>query len=213
MGVATFTKSGAKAATAAKLDAGVFGLKVANHQLLKDAYLSYLANGRRGAAHVKRRGEVRGGGSKPWRQKGTGRARFGSSRNPIWRGGGVALGPTGQENYRRGLSLAAKRQALRQALSLAAQGGKISVIEALAFKEAKTKQAETLFKKLGTTRNLLMVLETVSQPQRRATANLSNVKLVRTKYLNVFDLLNADHVVLEKAALKTVSEWLGGSQR
>src|SRR5581483_2578270 len=129
MAVTTYTKAGAKAATPAKLDKAVFGVEVKSHQLLKDAYLSFLANGRTNNAVAKKRGEVSGGGRKPWRQKGTGNARFGSSRNPIWRGGGVAFGPSGNENYSRKLSLTAKRQALRQALSLAAKEDRIKVID------------------------------------------------------------------------------------
>src|SRR4029077_14780932 len=121
MAVATYTKAGAKATTPAKLDKAVFGLDVKNHQLLKDAYLGYLAEGRSNNAVTKKRGLVSGGGRKPWAQKGTGNARFGSSRNPIWRGGGVAFGPTGKENYVRRLNLSAKRTALLQALSLAAK--------------------------------------------------------------------------------------------
>src|SRR3954468_18834557 len=104
MAVATYTKSGSKAAAPVKLDKKVFGVEVKNHQLLKDAYLAYLANGRTNSSVTKKRGEVSGGGRKPWRQKGTGNARFGSSRNPIWRSGGIAFGPTGQENYSRKLS-------------------------------------------------------------------------------------------------------------
>src|ERR1019366_10319418 len=115
MAVATYTKSGTKATTAAKLDKDVFGVEVKNHQLLKSAYEAYLANGRPNLAVTKTRGLVRGGGKKPWRQKGTGRARFGSSRNPIWRGGGIAFGPTGNENYTHKLPLNAKRLAIRQA--------------------------------------------------------------------------------------------------
>src|SRR6185437_12915070 len=129
MAVATYTKAGAKATTAVTLDKKVFGLKVTNHQLLKEAYLAYLGNGRTAAARTKKRGEVSGGGKKPWRQKGTGNARFGSSRNPIWRGGGIAFGPTGEQNYAAKLSVQAKRQALRQALSLAAASDKITVID------------------------------------------------------------------------------------
>ena len=98
MAVATYTKAGAKASTPAKLDKTVFGVDAKNHQLLKDAYLAYLAGGRDNNAVTKKRGEVRGGGRKPWRQKGTGNARFGSSRNPIWRGGGVALCPWFRES-------------------------------------------------------------------------------------------------------------------
>ena len=99
MAVSTYTASGSKASTPAKLSKEVFGVEVANHQLLKQAYEAYLANGRDNLALTKKRGDVSGGGKKPWKQKGTGRARFGSSRNPIWRGGGIVFGPNGNENY------------------------------------------------------------------------------------------------------------------
>src|SRR5690554_5322771 len=98
MSVATYTKSGTKATTPAKLDKSVFGVETNNHELLKLAYTAYLANGRDNLAVTKTRTQVNGGGRKPWRQKGTGRARTGSSRNPIWRGGGIVFGPTGEEN-------------------------------------------------------------------------------------------------------------------
>ena len=119
MSVATFTKAGAKATTAAKLDTNIFGITVENHDLIKQAYVAYLANGRENLAVTKTRGLVRGGGKKPWKQKGTGRARFGSSRVPIWRGGGITFGPTGLENYSHKIHVKAKRQAIRQALSMA----------------------------------------------------------------------------------------------
>ena len=113
--VPTYTKAGAKAATATKLDASVFAVMPKNHELLKLAYTAYLANGRDNLAVTKTRGLVSGGGKKPWRQKGTGRARFGSSRNPIWRGGGIAFGPTGEENYTKKVHVSTKRTAIRQA--------------------------------------------------------------------------------------------------
>src|SRR5882757_6002067 len=125
--IATYTKSGTKATTAAKLDKAVFGVEVKNHELLKQAYVTYLANGRENLAVTKTRGLVSGGGKKPWKQKGTGRARFGSTRNPIWRGGGIAFGPTGNENYSIKVNVGAKRQAIRQALSLAASENRIRV--------------------------------------------------------------------------------------
>src|ERR1700722_6944828 len=125
MAVATYTKAGTKAATAAKLDKTVFGVAPTNHELLKAAYVTYLANGPEKRGVVKTRGLVRGGGRKPWKQKGTGRARFGSSRVPIWRGGGINFGPTGQENYSKSMNIKAKRLAIRQALSLAADAGKL----------------------------------------------------------------------------------------
>lgn len=209
MAVATYTKAGAKTSTPAKLDKAVFGVKVGNHQLLKEAYLTYLANGRSNYAKTLKRGEVRGGGIKPWRQKGTGRARFGSSRNPIWTGGGVAFGPTGSENYTRKLSTSSKRTALRQALSLAAEADKIKVIDSLEFKEAKVKPALALFTKIGAGGAVLVVLEEKNDLTQRATRNLANVKTVSAKYLSVFDILNADQVVISQKALEIIHEWLG----
>src|SRR5215207_2186678 len=108
MATATYTKAGTKATTPAKLDKSVFGVSPNSHELLKSAYTMYLANGRENNAVTKTRGLVRGGDKKPWKQKGTGRARFGSSRVPIWRGGGITFGPTGQENYTHKLPTATK---------------------------------------------------------------------------------------------------------
>ena len=107
MAVETYTASGTKATSSAKLDDAIFSVVPKNHELLKAAYVMYLANGRENLAVTKTRGLVRGGGRKPWKQKGTGRARFGSSRVPIWRGGGITFGPTGQENYERHMPLKA----------------------------------------------------------------------------------------------------------
>src|SRR3989344_8564050 len=159
MAVATFTKAGSKAATPAKLDKAVFGVKVENHQLLKEAYLTYLANGRSNYAKTKKRGEVRGGGIKPWRQKGSGRARFGSSRNPIWTGGGVAFGPTGNENYTRKITTSSKRLAIRQALSLAVEADKLKIIDSLDLKESKVKPVVNFLNKIEATGKVLLVLE------------------------------------------------------
>jgi large subunit ribosomal protein L4 len=111
------------------LPVDIFDVEVKNHELLKLAYNSYLANSRTASATTLQRGEVRGGGKKPWKQKGTGRARFGSSRNPIWRGGGVVFGPRGNENYTIIISKTSKRVAIRQALSLANQSSKVAVLE------------------------------------------------------------------------------------
>lgn len=212
MAVPTYTASGAKATTAAKLDASVFGVEVADHQLLRQAYDTYLANGRENLAVTKTRGLVRGGGKKPWKQKGTGRARFGSSRNPIWRGGGIVFGPTGNENYSKKLSTVSKRLAIRQALSLAATTGKVSVVEKLASKDGKTAELVKLLTKLGVTRNVLIVVNEKTPELLRASSNLSNVKLVTAKYVSVFDTLNADTVLFTADALKVTEEWLGGTK-
>ena len=212
MSVATYTKAGAKATTAAKLDKTVFDVEVANHDLLKRAYTAYLANGRENYAVVKTRGLVRGGGRKPWKQKGTGRARFGSSRNPIWRGGGIVFGPTGEENYSKKLPVATKRIALRQALTLAAQENRIKVIEAFTVKEGKTAEAAALLAKLEATRRTLLVVDVKDDLLMRATQNIQNVQVVSAKYVNVYDLVNADTIIVTTPSLTVINEWLGGTK-
>lgn len=213
MAVPTFTASGAKATTPAKLDAKVFGVEVANHQLLRQAYDAYLANGRDNLAVVKTRGLVRGGGRKPWKQKGTGRARFGSSRNPIWRGGGIVFGPTGEENYTKKLPVTTKRLAIRQALSLASSADKVIVIEKLASKDGKTADLAKLLNKVGVTRNVLIVVTEKTPELIRAAANLGGVSIVTASYVNVYDTLNADAIVFTSDAIKATEAWLTGGTK
>ncbi|OGL26305.1 50S ribosomal protein L4 [Candidatus Saccharibacteria bacterium RIFCSPHIGHO2_12_FULL_49_19] len=212
MSVTTYTKSGSKSSTPVKLDKKIFGTSVKNHELLKTAYLSYLAGNRSNLAKTKKRGEVRGGGQKPWRQKGTGRARFGSSRNPIWVGGGVAFGPTGEENYRLKINVRAKRLALRQALSLAASEDRIRVIEAFESKDGRVSQTSALLKKLGLTGAILVVVSPKDALIERATRNLRAVKAVEPAYLNVFDVMNATHILISRKALEAISQRLGDSK-
>jgi large subunit ribosomal protein L4 len=210
---ATFTKAGVKATTATKLSKDVFEVMPKNHELLKQAYVAYLSNGRDNYAVTKTRGLVSGGGKKPWRQKGTGRARFGSTRNPIWRGGGIAFGPTGQENYRLGMNTKAKRLAIRQALSLAAADKRLIVIEDLSIKDGKTAELAKLLNKVGATRRTLIAVESKTPELIRASKNLTDTKLVQAQYLNVYDLMNADCVLLTKSALSVVTKWLEGGAK
>jgi len=206
MATATYTKSGTKATTAAKLDKEVFGLEVTNHELLKQAYVTYLSNGRENLAVTKTRGLVSGGGKKPWKQKGTGRARFGSSRNPIWRGGGIAFGPTGEENYTKALNTKAKRQAIRQALSLKADA--VKVIESFDVKDGKSSVAAKLLAKIEATGRVVVVVPTKDDMAERSIRNLQNVKIVTAQYLNVYDVLNADSIVITAPSLAIISDWL-----
>jgi large subunit ribosomal protein L4 len=209
MATPTFTKSGTKATTAASLDKSVFGVEVTNHELLKLAYSAYLANGRENLAVTKTRGLVSGGGRKPWKQKGTGRARFGSSRNPIWRGGGIVFGPTGLENYTKQLNVKAKRLAIRQALSLAAKEGNVVVVEALPIKEGKTSELANYLQKIGANRTVLLAVENKTPELDKASSNLSNLTVSHARYLNVYNIMNADKVVITKEALSVVNDWLG----
>jgi len=165
---------------------------------------------RSGSANSKTKAEVDLSGAKPWRQKGTGRARFGSSRNPIWTGGGVAFGPTGNENYKKQLNVKAKRQAIRQALTAATAANKVAVIEDIKA-SGKTTELAKLLTKIEATRNVLLVVGDKTPEMIRASRNLANTKVVAAKYVNVYDVLNADSVVFTNAALAAVTEWLGGN--
>ena len=198
----------------ATLNKDVFGLSVENHELVKLAYDTYLANSRSSHAKTLKRGEVRGGGKKPWKQKGTGRARFGSTRNPIWRHGGVAGGRTGEENFTKNLARGAKKVAVRQALSIKNADKAIVIIESLGIKDGKVKEVvKTLnANKIGNEENVLLVVKEKDDLTLRATSNLAHVKVVRPTYLNVFDLMNADKVVIVKDAIEEIENWLLGKE-
>jgi large subunit ribosomal protein L4 len=212
MAVAAFTSTGNKSTTTPKLDKTVFNVELKNHNLLKAAYVAYLANGRTNNAKTKTRADVSGGGKKPWRQKGTGRARFGSTRNPIWRGGGVAFGPTGIENYTHKVHRNAKQQAIRQSLSLANTNKKLIIIDDFKTSHQKTQEAKKLLTKIGAVKNILLVVASKTEDQERSVSNLTNVKLVQANYLNVYDTMNADHIVMTTEALSMVNAWLGVKQ-
>lgn len=184
----------------------VFNVEVTNHELLKLAYDSYLANNRGANATTLQRGEVSGGGKKPWKQKGTGRARFGSSRNPIWRGGGVVFGPRGNENYTKHLSTKSKRVAVRQALSLANESKKVVVLDLKT--TGKTADVAKFLETNKLNRKVLLVVEEKTPEIIRATANVQNVLLIGAKYLSVFHILNADHVVLSTKSVPVIKNWL-----
>ncbi len=208
MSVSTFTKTGNKATTPVKLDSSIFAVSVESHELLKQAYVAYLSNGRLNLAVTKERGDVRGGGRKPWKQKGTGRARFGSSRNPIWRGGGITFGPTGNENYTKKLPISAKRTAIRQALSMAAQENRIKVIESFDTLGGKTKEMVTFLAKIEATGNVICVVAKKNDTGEQAVRNIQKVKVIGAMYLNVYDVVNADSILIAKDALPIINEWL-----
>jgi len=204
----SYSKTGTKHEADVKLDKQVFGLE-ANHELVGQAYRTYLANGRTSGASTLKRGEVRGGGKKPWRQKGTGRARVGSIRVPNWKGGGVVFGPTGHENHTLTLPVRMKRLAIRHALSLQAEAGQIAVIETFASTDGKVKPTVELLSKMRLEGNVLLVVTEKSDLLERATRNIEGLEMVSAKYLNVYTVMNADHIVLTADALEQVKAWLG----
>lgn len=205
----TYTATGNKATVQANLPDTIFGITVANHDILKDAYVAYLANDRSNLAVTKRRGEVRGGGKKPWKQKGTGRARFGSSRVPIWRGGGIVFGPTGEENYTKKMSTTTKRTALKQALSLAVTSNKVKIVLGTGPLEGKTKDLVKFLDKLDANGTVLYVVTKKDSSIQLATRNIANLKVTSAGYLTVYDILNADTIVFNENTIEKVTDWLG----
>lgn len=207
MKVPTFTKAGAKATKEVTLDKSVFGRDV-SVELLKQAYLRVLNNNRQATAKTKTRGEIRGGGKKPWRQKGTGRARTGSIRNPLWRGGGTIFGPTGLQNYSVSMPVKAVRASVAHALS--SQADRISIIDSFIVESGKTKDALALLAKLqiADKRVLIAVGKTDAMTQR-AIKNISNVQYQSQTALTAYDILNADHIILDHAGLEAVQTRLG----
>lgn len=197
----------------ADLNPAIFDLEVTNHELVKLAYDAYLANSRSSHAKTLRRGEVRGGGKKPWKQKGTGRARFGSTRNPIWRHGGIAGGRTGEENFTKKLSKNAKRVAVMQALSMKNTAKAIRVIDTLGIKDGKVKEVvKTLNDQKIAPKNVLIVVSEKDPLTLRATNNIAFAKVVRPTFLNVFDVMNADSIVIVKDAISALDNWLIGKE-
>jgi large subunit ribosomal protein L4 len=183
----------------------IFGAKTRSH-LLHQAVVMQLANRRAGSAATKTKGFVRGGGKKPWKQKGTGRARSGSTRSPIWVGGGTVFGPTPRD-YSYRMPRSARREALLSALSLKHRDGKLIVVDKLQLEAAKTKNMVQALTELKVSSALIVIAEPDAAVERSAR-NLPKVKVLRVEGLNVYDLLRYDHLILTERALKLLEERL-----
>ncbi|MGH8070721.1 MAG: 50S ribosomal protein L4 [Candidatus Entotheonellia bacterium] len=181
-----------------------FGAEVKTH-LFHQVVRMQLANRRRGTASTKTRGEVSGGGRKPWRQKGTGRARQGSTRSPLWRGGGVALGPQPRD-YAYKLPKKVRRSALCSALSMKAQEGLLKVIDRIDIAEPKTKQMVGFLKDLGVEKATLILLVGDNSNVQLAARNLPHVKVLRVEGVNTYDLLAYDYLICAKETLMELQE-------
>lgn len=188
-----------------KLAGEIFGVDV-HEDVLHQAVTTYLSNRRQATAKTKDRSEVRGGGKKPWKQKGTGRARAGSSRSPIWVGGGVVFGPTGEQNYKLSMNKKAHALALKSALSIKVRDKAFIIVEDAIEIESKTKAADSLLKTIGATGKVLLINDE-NKNLLLATQNLSNVQSVGQDNVAVYDILNADQIVIEKA---TLVAYIGG---
>ena len=186
------------------LKAEVFGIEP-NNQVMFDAVQVEQSNARQATAKTKVRHEVSGGGKKPFRQKGTGRARAGTTRSPIWVGGGTVFGPDGNQNYKISQNKKAHNLALRSALSLKVNNGLV-VVEDLKLESKKTKEFLKVMEALKVDGKALVVLEDYDENVDYAQGNVNWVKLVSTDNVSVLDLLNVDYVVFTKASVEKLQK-------
>ncbi len=189
-----------------RLPKEIFDLKV-NPDLVHQVAVCQMANRRQGTAHAKDRSEVRGGGRKPWRQKGTGRARHGSIRSPIWKGGGVTFGPRKEKNYKKNIPVKMKRKALFMVLSAKIRDGLLILVDELKIKQGKTKEISEILKKLPCrAKSTLIVLPIYDKKIILASRNIPKIKTMEARELNALDLLNFKYLLMSKEAVKIIKE-------
>ena len=190
-----------------ELNEAVFGIEP-NNQAIFDMVLSQRASLRQGTHKVKNRTEVSGGGKKPWRQKGTGRARQGSIRAPQWRGGGVVFGPT-PRSYKFKINRKVGRLALRSALSTKIIDNEFMALDTIEFDAPKTKEMVKVLSNLEAPAKTLIVMDEIDETVARSANNIPGVKLLDARRVNVYDVLNSNKLIMTEAAIKSVEEVLG----
>ena len=204
--VNTYNTEGKKIGTA-MLPPEIFAIKI-NTDLVHQVVVAQLANSRQVIAHTKGRSEVRGGGRKPWRQKGTGRARHGSIRSPIWRGGGVTFGPTKERVFKKKINKKMKRKALFMVLTSKIKDDELILLDKLEIKGAKTKpmaeMIENILKKKQ--KSVLVVIPQKNENIARANKNIPYTKTLRADSLNVLDLLSFKYLLMPEEAIKVIEK-------
>ncbi|PIP25091.1 MAG: 50S ribosomal protein L4 [Candidatus Nealsonbacteria bacterium CG23_combo_of_CG06-09_8_20_14_all_36_12] len=184
----------------------IFGLKT-NPDLVHQVVVSQMANRRQVIAHTKDRGEVRGGGRKPWRQKGTGRARHGSIRSPLWRGGGVTFGPTKERVFKKKIPEKMRRLALFMALSGKVKNNLLILLDKLKVEKAKTKLMAEILKKLPCKeKSSLIALPEIDKNLILATRNIPKIETIQAKDLNCLDLLSFKYLIMPKESIKVIKD-------
>lgn len=184
-----------------KLEDSVFGLP-ANDDLVHQVYVSLAANQRQSLADTKTRGERAGSGIKPWKQKGTGRARVGSVRTPLWRKGGVVFGPKSERNFKKKINKKMNARAIALTLSGKLRDGELKVIDEIKLEEKKAKKMAESFKKLGLSGKVLMVFMANEKDYMIASRNLKQVENTSTDQINVLEMMNAKNLVLSKESVR-----------
>ena len=187
-----------------ELSEGIFGIEP-NVSVMHDVVKNHLANCRQGTQSALTRAEVSGGGKKPWRQKGTGRARQGSTRAPQWTHGGIVFAPKPRD-YGYTLNKKQRRLALKSALSAKAQAGEIVVIDEIKMDEIKTKTFKTFLNAVKVEKKALVVTAEVNELVVKSARNIEGVQTTFANLINVYDILNANQLVLDKAALAKIEE-------
>ena len=187
-----------------ELPEAIFGIEP-NEPVMQQALIRQLANGRQGTASTKTRSDVRGGGRKPYRQKGTGRARQGSTRSPQWEGGGVVFGPH-PRSYRIDMPRKQRRLALRSALSAKAQDGGLLVLEGFELEAPRTKAVAELIRTLDAPRRVLVVLGSHNEMLEKSARNIPEVRLTLAGNLSVRDIIGADTVIVTRDAIEHIEE-------
>lgn len=187
-----------------ELNDSVFGIKP-NEAVMYEFVKMQLANKRQGTSSTKTRAEVRGGGRKPWRQKGTGRARAGSSRSPIWKGGGVTFGPKPRD-YSYRLPRKVRRLAMKSALSSKFEDKSIIIVDHFDIEEPKTKLMAEVLKSLNVGRKTLLVTSVTDQNVIKSARNIPGVKPLQADFINVYDILNHETLLMTKDAVSRVEE-------
>ena len=210
MSTVDIKKSDGAKSGSVELDENIFGIEP-NVAVMHQVVNAQLATKRSGTHSTKTRAEVRGGGAKPWKQKGTGRARAGSSRIPHWRGGGIALGPKPRD-YSQRTPKKMKRLALRSALSDRASSNSVYVVDAWEFETPSTKAAKTALEAIGTEGKVLIITDLQDVNTEKSFRNLSNVNVLSSDQLNVFDILVSDSIVFTKNNLPTMNQVSASSQ-
>ena len=187
-----------------ELSDSVFGIEP-NVPVMNDMVKNYLANQRQGTQSALTRSEVSGGGRKPWRQKGTGRARQGSTRAPQWTHGGIVFAPKPRD-YRYALNKKVRRLAMKSALSSKVQDGEMIVIDKIALESFKTKEIAAMLRAVGSEKKALIVLDSVDEKVIKSAGNIPGVKTAQVNTLNVYDILNADKFIVAQGAVQKIEE-------
>jgi large subunit ribosomal protein L4 len=190
-----------------ELNESIFGIEP-NNQAIFDMVLLQRASWRQGTHKVKNRTEVKGGGKKPWRQKGTGRARQGSIRAPQWRGGGIVFGPNTNRNYKIKLNRKVRQLALKSALSQKVIDSELTVLDNLALNAPKTKDMVKILANLDANRKTLIVMDEICENVALSARNIPGVKVIASTGLNVYDILDCTKLVMTEKAIAKVEEVL-----